>query len=201
MIRINLLPVRAAKKKETLQQQLIIAGLSLGVVLLAIIYMEVSISNKIDDVNKKIASINQEINKLKKEEKYSEEIKKKKKIVESKLKIIEDLDKKKSGPVHLMDELSMSIPFEPEAKLPKKIQINSLKDSGGTLELKGFALDNEVIAGFMTNLENSPYFKNVNLGSAKGVEKEKIKVKDFVITCQLEFPEESSETEETQLGK
>ncbi|UCD83265.1 MAG: PilN domain-containing protein [Deltaproteobacteria bacterium] len=201
MIRINLLPVRAAKKKETLQQQLIIAGLALGVVLLAIIYLEVSISNKISGIDKKITTINKEIEKLKKEEKYSEEIKKKKKIVESKLKIIEDLDKKKSGPVHLMDELSMSIPFEPGAKLPKKIQINSLKEKGGTLELRGFALDNEVIAGFMTNLENSPYFKNITLGSTKGVEKDKIKVKDFVITCQLEFPEDSSETEETQLRK
>ncbi len=193
MIRINLLPVRAAKKKETLRQQIIIAALSLGVILAAIGYLGVSISNKITEVEKKITAINKEIIKLKKEETYSKDIERKKKAVEAKLKVIDDLDKKKSGPVHLMDELTKSIPFEPTAELPKKIQINSLKEKGGTLELKGIALDNEIIASFMTNLENSPYFKNVNLGSSKGVEKQKIKVKDFTITCQLEFPEDSSE--------
>ncbi len=193
MIKINLLPVRAAKKKETLRQQIIIAALFLGVVLAAILYLGASISSKITKVEVKIAALNKEITELKKEEKYSEEIKLKKKTVESKLNIIDELDKKKSGPVHLMDELSKSIPFEPGAELPKKIQLTSLKEKGGTLELKGFALDNETIAGFMTNLESSPYFKNINLGSSKAVKKKKIKVKDFTITCQLEFPEDSSE--------
>ena len=191
MIRINLLPVRAAKKKETLRQQIIVAALSLGVVLAAIGYLGISISNKITKVEEKIAAINKEISELKKAEKYSEEIKRKKKAVEAKLNVIEELDKKKSGPVHLMDELTKSIPFEPTAELPKKIQINSLKEKGGILELKGLALNNEIIASFMTNLENSPYFMNVNLGSSKAVEKQKIRVKDFTITCQLEFPEES----------
>lgn len=191
MIRINLLPVRAAKKKETLRQQIIVAALSLGVVLAAMGYLGVSISNKITKVEEKIAAINKEISELKKAEKYSEDIKRKKKAVEAKLNVIEELDKKKSGPVHLMDELTKSIPFEPTAELPKKIQINSLKEKGGTLELKGLALNNEIIASFMTNLENSPYFMNVNLGSSKAVEKQKIRVKDFTITCQLEFPEES----------
>ncbi len=189
MIKINLLPVRAAKKKETLRQQIIIAALFLGVVLAAILYLEASISSKITKVEVKIAALNKEIIELKKEEKYSEEIKRKKKTVESKLNIIDELDKKKSGPVHLMDELSKSIPFEEGAELPKKIQLTSLKEKGGTLELKGFALDNETIAGFMTNLESSPYFKNINLGSSKAVKKQKIKVKDFTITCQLDFPE------------
>jgi len=193
MIKINLLPVRAAKKKETLRQQIIIAALFLGVVLAAILYLEASISSKITKVEVKIAALNKEITELKKEEKYSEEIKLKKKTVESKLNIIDELDKKKSGPVHLMDELSKSIPFEEGAELPKKIQLTSLKEKGGTLELKGFALDNETIASFMTNLENSPYFKNINLGSSKAVKKQKIKVKDFTITCQLDFPEDSSE--------
>ncbi len=193
MIKINLLPVRAAKKKETLRQQIIIAALFLGVVLAAILYLEASISSKITKVEVKIAALNKEITELKKEEKYSEEIKLKKKTVESKLNIIDELDKKKSGPVHLMDELSKSIPFEEGAELPKKIQLTSLKEKGGTLELKGFALDNETIAGFMTNLESSPYFKNINLGSSKAVKKQKIKVKDFTITCQLDFPEDSSE--------
>ena len=193
MIKINLLPVRAAKKKETLRQQIIIAALFLGVVLAAILYLEASISSKITKVEVKIAALNKEIIELKKEEKYSEEIKLKKKTVESKLNIIDELDKKKSGPVHLMDELSKSIPFEPGAELPKKIQLTSLKEKGGTLELKGFALDNETIASFMTNLEYSPYFKNINLGSSKAVKKKKIKVKDFTITCQLDFPEDFSE--------
>jgi type IV pilus assembly protein PilN len=193
MIRINLLPVRAAKKKETLRQQIIVAALSLGVVLAAMAYLGISVSSKIAKVEEKIATINREIEKLKKAEQYSEEIKRKKKAVEAKLNVIEELDKKKSGPVHLMDELTKSIPFDPTAELPKKIQINSLKEKGGTLELKGLALNNEIIASFMTNLENSPYFMNVNLGSSKAVEKQKIKVKDFTITCQLEFPEESPE--------
>ena len=65
MIRINLLPVRALKKKESMRQTLSILGLSLGLVVLVILFFHLSLANKINQVETQIAAYNEEIRKLK----------------------------------------------------------------------------------------------------------------------------------------
>jgi hypothetical protein len=47
------------------------------------------------------------------------------------------------------------------------------------------AVDNNTVADFMTNLEQSPFFGAVNLISSKQVNLEERKFKEFTITCPL----------------
>ena len=56
MIKINLLPVRAAKKKETLRQQISVAVMSLVLVLIVIGYFHFRIVKNIAEFTAKIAS-------------------------------------------------------------------------------------------------------------------------------------------------
>jgi type IV pilus assembly protein PilN len=68
---------------------------------------------------------------------------------------------------------------------PEKIQFESLKKEGAKLGIEGVAMDDETIAAFMTNLRKSKLFKNVNLIVSEQVEQSKIKIRKFVLSCEI----------------
>ncbi len=77
----------------------------------------------------------------------------------------------------VLDELSIG--------KPEKLQLESLKKDGTKLGIEGVALDDETIANFMTNLRKSKLFKNVDLVVSEQVEQNKMKVKKFVLSCEI----------------
>jgi type IV pilus assembly protein PilN len=97
MIRINLLPVRAAKKKESVRQQISISILAIaGVLVLAFgIYM-VTVA-KISAANDEIAKSEQEIKRLKEKIGEIDNIKKFQAEVKKKLDILNQLRRDKRG--------------------------------------------------------------------------------------------------------
>ena len=167
MIRINLLPVKVTKKAVALRQQAIITGLVLLLVVCVLAGFDYILLGQINEVKNKIAWTDSEINRLKQAKATHEQLIKAKKAVEEKLNTIDTLEKNRSGPVHMLDELALAIPMDKKATIPKKIWIKSLKQSGNSIELTGQAIDNEIIASFMDKLENSPYFSNVVLGGTE----------------------------------
>jgi Tfp pilus assembly protein PilN len=46
-------------------------------------------------------------------------------------------------------------------------------------------LDDETIANFMTNLRKSKLFKNVDLIVSEQIEQNKMKVRKFVLSCEI----------------
>lgn len=191
MIKINLLPVRAAKKKETARQQISVAVLSLVFVSIVIGYFHVSIGKEIADVNSRLASTQDELAKTKAQIGEVAKFKEAKKALEDKLGVIETLKKAKAGPVKVLDELS--------GITPDKLWVNSYKEKGGNIEIEGVAIDNEVIARFMTELDKSQYFKDVELVVTEQIEQGALKLKKFNLTCKLKVVE--AKKEEDTKGK
>lgn len=194
MIKINLLPTRAAKKKENIRQQISIAILIIFFVFIAMAWLQISRFNKIGKAEDEIALINKEMGTMKVKAGEIKLLKEKKDIFEKKFNIIKTLRKNKTGPVHLLDDLSRSIPGF--LWLTSFVQ----KEKTSEIELKGKALSNEAIAQFMDNLEKSPYFSNVNLmvsqqaDQKKGPKGSAVKnpeLREFTITCQFEVPKEA----------
>lgn len=192
MIRINLLSVKVTKKAVALRQQAIITGLVLLLVICVLAAFEYMLLGDIREVQKKIAWTNSEINRLKQAKATHEELIKAKKAVEEKLNTIDALEKNRSGPVHMLDELALAIPVDKKATIPKKIWIKSLKQSGNTIELSGQAMDNEIIASFMDRLENSPYFSNVILGGTQEELGKDVVLYSFTLKMSIEKPLEGT---------
>ena len=90
-----------------------------------------------------------------------EKNKKKKEILTQKTKVIEELISKQLIPVKLMDFLSKS--------LPDQVWLTKLKYKGSRAEIEGKALTNTLVATFISNLEETGFFKNVELISSKKV--------------------------------
>ena len=98
--------------------------------------------------------------------------------IRTKLDVIRGLEKGKTGPVRLLDEIADAVPKE-------KLWLTALDEKQGKLTLKGTAMDNETVALFMTALENSEHIVSVNLQSArlKHLAAHKLDVTDFELDC------------------
>ena len=155
MIRINLLPVKAAQKKEKLRGQLIILAVSVILASAACVAVYGAVLSKIDVEKESIAQKEGEINRLRKTIGEVAHFKKLQQELQAKLDTLEKIKTARSGPVRLLDELSKS--------LPDKLWLVSFKESGGNITLSGIGLKEEIVAEFLRNLESSPYYQNVEL--------------------------------------
>ena len=180
MIRINLLPVRAAQKKEKLRAQLSVLFLCLLFVGVGCGALYVTKQMDIDGVKAEIKDIDRQNTALKKKLGEVADYEKKKKDVEQKLAVLNDLKAAKTGPVHLMDELSRA--------LPDKVWLTDFTESGGKVSMSGIGETEMTVASFMKNLEKSPYYQGVELGVTEQKTVGGIKMQQFSLKCRTQKP-------------
>jgi type IV pilus assembly protein PilN len=178
MIRINLLPFRAARKKENIRKQISIYALSLIFLFVLMGYFYFQLTTSLNGLKTKQNELNTELKKYEEILKRMAELEKRIKEVRSKLAVIKELEANKTGPVHLLDEIAKAVPKD-------KLWLSALKESKGTLTLQGTAMDNETVALFMTNLEKSEYISSVDLQSTKmrTLAEQRLNVSDFTLEC------------------
>ena len=181
MIRINLLPVRATQKKEMLRGQLVIFILSLVLVVAACAGVYVNQTMRIAVVKAEIRTNQEESLRLKKTIGEVSQFKQRQAELRGKLDVLEKIKQEKTGPVHLMDELS--------AAIPEKVWIDSFKESKGIITMTGGGLNEEVVAQFLRDLESSPYYQNVELQVIQQEGRGPIKTQKFSLTCRAEAPQ------------
>ena len=179
MIRINLLPVREKKKKESTRKMLSVLVLCLGLAGAIIAFFHFSQASQLNEIQTQITAYNQEIERLKVDTKDVDKFKAEKEDLQRRLNIIYTLQRAKTGPVRVLDDLATS--------LPGKLWLISLREKGGKMEIKGIAMDNQDIAAFMTNLEKSGVIRNVELVVSQQLERKEIKLKEFTLTCQVNY--------------
>ena len=187
-MQINLLPREKIKKRSPYLEQVIIAAISVAVIVVFLFSFWLYLVNRIDTLDKKILDTKVELEKLKKDEAQIAELKKSTQMYQQKINVIKQLEKNKTGPVKILDEIAI--------RNPKRMWLNNLKYQGTKLTLEGIAVDNETIAQFMTNLEDSPEFMNVELQIAEETKVEKFMFKKFVLTATIESIKEPETTTE-----
>jgi type IV pilus assembly protein PilN len=185
MIRINLLPVKAAQKKEKLRGQilLLLSGMVITVVACAGVY--VSLLAKIAAAQEEIVQKQAESERLQKLIGEVGRFKKLQEELQGKLDVLNKLKEGKTGPVHLLDELSKA--------LSESMWLTSFKESGGAVSLSGVGLNEETVAQFLRNLEASPYYQNVELQVVEQVQQGAFKLQKFDVTCKVETPPKSAQ--------
>jgi len=178
MIRINLLPFRAAKRRENIRRQITVYALVIVFTLSIIGYYFIQLSSKVSSLKEKENKINVDLATYKKELDEIKQLESKIKEIKVKLDVIKKLEEGKAGPVLLLDELAMAVP-------KYKLWLKSFNESKGSLSLSGTAMDNETVALFMDNLKKSEHITSVDLESAtiRDLPQYKIKVSDFVLKC------------------
>lgn len=155
MIRINLLPIRQLEAEVSRRREITIGAVVLGVALLGLGAMHLLQSFQLSGLETELAQLRGELQALNTKVKEIGDLQNKIKEARGKNKIIEDLKKKKSGPVLVMENLANAT--------PASLWLTDLKESGGNLALSGLAVDNKTVANFINGLEASKHFKSVEL--------------------------------------
>ncbi len=179
MIRINLLPFRAARKREDIKRQITLYIASICVALALMVVLFINLNGKLSDLNDEESRLNKELAGYQKELKEIKDLKNKIKQINSKLDVIKDLEKGKTGPVLLLSDIADAVP-------EGKLWLKSLSEKNGNLSLSGTAMDNETISLFMTNLKATeqiiadPVLKSAQ---KRNLPEFRLTVSDFVLQC------------------
>lgn len=194
MIRINLLPYRSKKRVENIQRQVTIFLICFFIILASMLYYNLTLTKKIGQLNTQVANINAEIVKVEKQAQKVDALRKELQILNQKIDIIKDLETQRKGAVRLLDNMTQMVAEETtssssgalEGKAGDKIKrlwFTSFQAAGDDIKIKGIALDNKTVADFMTRLEVSKLFINVNLQRLQQQKIKNLNLKNFEISC------------------
>ena len=113
-----------------------------------------------------------------------EEQKKLKASLERKINLINDLRSQQDLAARIMDQLSRS--------LPDWVWLSEVGYDAKGLQIKGRALSNNLIADYMTSLENSPVLMNVSLASSTQRRAQRNEFLEFTLNATLEKKPEAA---------
>ena len=180
MIRINLMPVREARRQaRQLRHGIYLAGAA-GVGVGLCLVLQVWMTTQIRSHRAQLAAKEQELKRLEATQKEVKQFEAEKADIEAKLGVIREIEKARSGPVRLMDTVATQI--------PKRVWLTQLVAKEGRLEMQGRSLDAEIVAEFLTNLEKSEMIEGVELQETQLKELEGLKLNTFRLKGAYPYP-------------
>ncbi|MFH1784720.1 MAG: PilN domain-containing protein [bacterium] len=183
MIRINLLPPEIAQEKAKRRQvEIVVASVILIVILLVGAY--VVKTAQLMAIKSELGEIESELAKQAVIVSQVEALKASKEVLNTRVSIIDRLVKGQFIWVQLLDEINYC--------LPKNVWLGSITSSQagtvGAVTFSGIAFDNFAIADFITSLEDSKYFGDVELTYIQeGSEIDKVMTLNFVVVCKVQI--------------
>lgn len=177
MIRINLLPHRAEKRRARQVQFAALCVISVVLGALLVGFVHAAISSQISYQERRNAYLKQETEVL---DKQIAEIKKLREQTQSLLArkdAVEKLQSDRSDVVHLLDQMLRI--------LPDGVYLKSLKQTGNKINVVGYAQSNARISTLMRAIEDSPWLDSpalveIHASSAGGA-----RVSEFTLTFNL----------------
>jgi type IV pilus assembly protein PilN len=151
MIRVNLLPHRAEKRKARQIQLIAFSGISLLLGIAIVGFVHVAISTQIAYQEKRNQFLKDQTVIL---DKQIEEIKKLREETDALLArktVVENLQTTRSDVVHLLDQMLRI--------LPNGVYLKSLKQTGNKINLVGSAQSNARVSTLMRAIEDSPWLE------------------------------------------
>lgn len=180
MLEINLLPVREEKRKADVRQfALLLVGTFAGSVVLAGM-MQTKLVAQVALTKSSMGELQTQIDQFKPQLEQVDRYRAAKQAIESKLAVIDQLERSRSGPVHMLEELSKNS--------PDRLWLTELEAKKGQVEVRGLSLDNELVALLMTSLGGSPYFRNVELKETEAKDVDGLRLNAFVVTAGIATP-------------
>ena len=185
MIRINLLPVREARRAANMRKQGVFLGGAVGAGVAISLILSMWMAARISHERALIGARESELKKLEVIQKEVKRFQDEQHAIEQKLGIIDQIEAARTGPVKIMDELAM--------RIPSRVWLVKLVAKGGVLEIQGNSIDAEIVADFAAALEDSPMLSHVDLQETTLEETDGLKLSAFKMTAQYPYLKEAVE--------
>ena len=181
MIRINLLPgprASGGKQKGDVRQQIVIAAGLLILTIAVCIYYAGELDRRVEALQVSKQEKQKQLAMLQEKLKQVQDFEQKKKLLEDKNRIIDQLERSRSGPVHVLDYVSQSLD-------PVKLWLTRLSLKENAVEIEGRALTNDDVVEFINNLRRTGHFTNVRLIESRAGLEVKTNVFQFKLSMAL----------------
>jgi type IV pilus assembly protein PilN len=179
VIRINLLPVREVALEAGRRQETRLMALGAVLVVALLLAAETTSRLRLTPVRAEHDALVAELKSLDAKASELGELEQKRAELDERLKTIELLEQKKSGPVHVLADLSDAA--------PNQVWLVEFTENRGAATITGMALDNQTIAAFMRKLAASPYFTSVDLVETTQAVEDGLPLKRFVVQTRLAY--------------
>lgn len=193
MIRINLLPHRELKRAARQRQFSFLLGgvavLALASALLVHLYFVARLENQASRnqyLTKEIATLDKQIAEIKKLKEQTQALLARKQVVES-------LQVNRSQTVHLLDQLVR--------QLPEGVYLKSIKQTGESVNLTGYAQSSARVSTLMRNLGASPWLESPQLVEIKSVTVDNLRANEFSLTVKQRLPKTETKDVKGKGGK
>ena len=155
MAHVNLLPWRAARRKQREREFYMQLGAAFAVAVVVLLIWISWMNARIDNQNDRNAYLQDQIKQVDVRIAKIKDLEKVRDHLLARKKIIEQLQADRSQMVHLFDELVKTI--------PSSVRLSGLKQNGQSMSLDGVAQSNASVADYMRNIEASPWMGHVDL--------------------------------------
>lgn len=179
MIRINLLPTAEAQKAAGQRQEMAFGVLIVGAAVVLLVLAHSFQQARIFSANRELAQVNRDIAAIQGPFAEATRMEQQKAELKEKLAVIAELERKTTGPVHVLSDLS--------AATPERLWLTEFAENGNGVKISGFGVDEQTVADFLRKLSASPYFRNIDLEETSEDEKTPGRQKKFVLKGQVNY--------------
>lgn len=155
MIRINLLPHRAEKRKARQVQFIAFSVIALIVGAVVVGLVHVAISAQIEYQERRNQYLSEQIVLLDKQIAEIQQLKAEIAALDARKTVVEKLQSTRSDVVHLLDQMLRT--------LPEGVHLKTLKQSGNKINLVGYTQSNARVSTLMRSIESSPWLESPTL--------------------------------------
>ncbi|MDD4912939.1 MAG: PilN domain-containing protein [Sideroxydans sp.] len=177
MIRVNLLPHRAEKRKARQLQFIVLSALSAlsGVIIVGAVYM--AINSQISYQERRNAYLTQEIQVLDSQIAEIKKLREQTLALLARKNVVENLQSTRSDVVHLMDQMLRI--------LPDGVYLKTVRQAGYQISLVGHAQSNARISTLMRSIEDSPWLDSPTLIEIHATSANGARVSEFSLNFNL----------------
>lgn len=176
-IRINLLPHRQLKKARQQRWFAILAAIVVGIAVAMVAIGQVFIMNAKSNQDRRNAFLQEEIAKLDKQIAEIRMLKEKTQDLLARKNVVESLQSNRSEAVHLFDELAR--------RLPDGLYLKSVRQTGDSVALSGYAQSSARVSTFMRALEEAALFEEPTLVEVKSAQVGPLRVNEFALNVKI----------------
>jgi type IV pilus assembly protein PilN len=183
VIRINLLPHRAEKRRARQIQFIALCVISVVLAALLVGSVQVAISTQISYQERRNTYLKQETVVLDKQIEEINKLREQTQALLARKNVVEGLQSTRSDVVHLLDQMLRI--------LPDGVYLKTLKQTGNKINLVGYAQSNARISTLMRAIEDSPWLDSPSLIEIHASGTGAARVSEFTLNFNLTKPQDA----------
>lgn len=189
MIEINLLPIRDIKRRAKAKKELALGGLIVAAFLALLALFGIVLVSTVKNLQAELAAVQNEKRQYDTQLKEIKELEQRKENLLRMISVIEQLEKASPLAVHVLDEVASRTP-------PDRIWLTDVSKSGSQMQIGGMSLDNQTVAKYMLDLEDSPYMSGLSLVKSDTRSYADRELKAFNLRSSIAVPASENATEQ-----